>query len=232
MRIFWLMNCLALLLPGVALAETMYLRAQPSVALLSSPALEAPVTRRLTPGDSVSVLLRENGFAQVQTGDGAQGWLREADLTSTAPPAQRVAALEQENAELLRQLTASRNSLRNAQAELRQVRQSAEAVREAGQGKATDLETENAALQAALALRQQDMEKLQRRLTELEMAEEARRLLTTARPAISETLIRRYSTPELLAVAAFGGLLALLGLWTGMRASRRRLRRRYHGLEL
>lgn len=232
MRKIWLISWLALLLPGAALAETLYVRAQPSIALVSSPALEATVIRRLTPGDSVSVLARDGGFAQVQTADGAQGWLREADLTATVPPTQRVTALEQEVAELQRQLTTAQSGLRSAQAELRQARQAAETARNAGQGKAADLESENLTLQETLNARQQEIDRLQQRVAELEMAQEASRLLTTARPAMTETIARRYSPSELLAMAGFGIALALLGLWAGTSASRRRLRRRYHGLEL
>lgn len=232
MRIFRLVSCLMLLVPGMALAETLYVRAQPSVALLSSPALEATVTRRLTPGDSISVLSRDTGYVQVQTADGTQGWLRESDVTDTVPPAQRVAALEQETAGLQRQLAAAQNSLRSTQAELRQARQAAETARDAGQGKAADLESENLALQETLATRQQEIDRLQQRVAELEMAQEASRLLTATRPTVSESIARRYSAREMLAFAGSGVLLAMLGMWAGSSASRRRLRRRYNGLEL
>ena len=108
MRILLSILGMALLSGGAnAAVETLYVKAQPSVALTAAPAPDAVTVRRLTPGDALTVVGRQPGFVNVQLADGVQGWLRDADVTNTAPPAQRVATLEQESAELRRQLAAA-----------------------------------------------------------------------------------------------------------------------------
>lgn len=221
------------LLPDAFAAEeeSLYVRAQPAVALLSTPSAEAVIVRRLTPGDSVTVLGREAGFVNVQAGPVA-GWMRETDLTAAVPPTQRVAQLETELADVRRQLSVAGNTLRNAQAELQQARQSAAAARDSGADRAAEILAERDTLKTTLAAAQAQIETLSTRLAELEMAREAAQLLAEQQPATIDRYRGRFSNQELLSAALGAVFFALLGMWLGTMRWQRRLRQRYHGLEL
>lgn len=233
----WIGVLLVLLLAPAAQSaeETLYVRAQASVAVLSTPAAEATIVRRLTPGDSVAVLGREAGFVHVRVNDTTQGWMRETDLTAVAPPAQRVAQLEGQVDELRQQRDAAQASLRRAQSELQQAQQAqqaAAAARNSGADETSALQAERDALQQSLAASNAELASLRTRVAELEMAREAAELLAEQQPAAADFGQQRFSRTELVIAAATALLLAFAGIWVGMSSSRRRLRQRYHGLEL
>jgi len=222
-----------LLAPFVQAAdETLYVRAQPSVALLSAPAADAVITHRLAPGDAVTVLGREAGFVNVQTGGDILGWMRETDLTAVVPAAQSVGQLENQAGELRRQLAAAQNALRTAQAELQQARQAAAAARSSGTNETAALTAERDALRQALDASSAELEPLRTRLAELEMAQDAAQLLAQRQPAGHRVMQNRFSPKELAITGIIAALLLLSGVWLGISTSRRRLRQRYHGLDL
>lgn len=216
--------------------ETLYLRAQPSTALLATPAATAAAIRQLTPGDAVTVLGREAGFVNVQAADGVQGWLRETDLTSVAPAAMRVAELEREAARLREDLAGARDSLEATEARLRQARQATASARENGADESAALEAETADLRAKLAVATDEIARLEAQLTQIatdrQAAREAAELLAARQPAEDSLDASRFSNIELAVGAAAALGLALLGVWFGTATARRKMRRRYHGLEL
>lgn len=214
--------------------ETLYVRAQPSVGLFTTPAADAVIVRQLTPGDPVTVINRQGGFVNVRVDSGVEGWLRETDLTAVVPATRRVGELEAEVNDLRRQLAAAQSTLRTTQNELRQARNVASAASDSESEQIGTLTAERGRLEAELATAQAEAEAvaLQERVTELEMAQSAARLLAERQPATNSLAGNRYSTSE-LAIAGFAALvLTLLGTWLGTASARRRLRRRYHGLEL
>lgn len=227
--LFWLGLALAF---DTNAAEALYVRAQPTVPLLVSPSPEAVVVRRLAPGDPLGVLGRENGFVNVQTADGVTGWMRETELTAIAPPAARVAELERELASLRSQLAETQSALQNAQARLRQAQLAANDARASEADELAALTAERDRLQQTLAERDTALQALHNRVAELEMAREAARLLAEQRGR-EPSGISSARTPLELGLAGAAGLgLALLGAWFGNAIARRRLRHRYHGLEL
>ncbi|MBW3566671.1 MAG: TIGR04211 family SH3 domain-containing protein [Proteobacteria bacterium] len=212
--------------------ETLYVRAQPSVGLFTTPAADAVIVRQLTPGDPVTVINRQGGFVNVRVDSGVEGWLRETDLTAVVPATRRVGELEAEVNDLRRQLAAAQSTLRTTQNELRQARNVASAASDSESEQIGTLTAERGRLEAELATAQAEAVALQERVTELEMAQSAARLLAERQPATNSLAGNRYSTSE-LAIAGFAALvLTLLGTWLGTASARRRLRRRYHGLEL
>ena len=224
---------LMLVVPNLHAAdETLYVRAQASVGLFTTPAADAVITRRLTPGDPVTVINRQGGFVNVEVESGVQGWLRETDLTAVAPASRQVTELETQVENLRQQLAAAQADLRTAQNELRQARNAASAASSSESGEIAALTTERDRLAAELETTRAEVVTLRERVTELEMAQSAARLLAEHQPAAASLKGRRYSAAELAAAGVAALLLALLGTWFGTASARRRLRRRYHGLEL
>lgn len=230
----WIGILLVLLLAPIAHSaeETQYVRAQASVAVLSTPAAEATIVRRLTPGDSVTVLGREAGFINVRVNDATQGWMRETDLTAVAPPAQRFAQLEGQADELRQQRDAAQAALRKAQFELQQAQQLVATARNSGANEAATLLAERDSLQQTLDARNAELATMRTRIVELEMAREAAELLAEQQPAARGFSQQRFSRAELVIAAGAALLLVFAGMWAGGSSSRRRLRQRYHGLEL
>lgn len=230
----WIGILLALLIAPVVQAaeEALYVRAQATIAVLSTPAADATIVRRLAPGDSVGVLGREGGFVHVQINETTQGWMRETDLTAVAPPAQRIAELEGQADELRQQRDAAQASLRRAQADLQQARQSIAAAQDSGADEAAQLLAERDALQQSLTASTAELSELRARNAEQEMARQAAELIAEQQPASTNFSEQRFSRVELAIAAAAALLLAFAGIWIGTSASRRRLRQRYHGLEL
>lgn len=219
-----------------ATPEILYLRAQPSIPLFPAPSATAVPVRQMTPGVAVTVLGREAGFVNVRAPDGVQGWLRETDLTGVAPPGARVPELEREAARLRGDLAAAQEALRASEARLRQARQATASARESGADASAALEAENTALREQLAAANAEAAQIRARLaqieTEREAAREAAALLAARQPPADSSGIARFSGIELAAGAGGAIGVALLGAWLGAVTARRRLRRRYHGLEL
>lgn len=215
--------------------ETLYVRIEPSVALLAMPSDTATPAGELAPGDAVTVLGRQAGFVNVRAG-GVQGWLRETELTSVAPPAARVAELEQELSRLRAELATARDALDAAEARLRQAREAAANARASGADASAALQAENTALREQLAAAGNEVSRLKARLAEIEtnreVAREAAQLLAAQQPAEGSIESPRFSRVEIGAGLAAAIGLPLLGVWFGISIARRRLRRRYHGLEL
>lgn len=219
-----------------AATETLYLRAQASIPLLATPSATAVAVRQMTPGDAVTVLGRQAGFVNVQAADGVQGWLRETDLTAVAPPTARVAELEREADRLRGELASTQDSLDAAEGRLRQARQAAASARESGADQSATLQAENTGLREQLATAADEISRLETRLTEIETAQrvarESAELLASRQPPEESLVSSRFSNLELIAGAAAALGLVLFGVWFGTASARRRLRRRYHGLEL
>lgn len=218
-----------------AAEETLYVRTQPSVGLFTTPAADAVIVRRLTPGDPVTVITRQDGFVNVRAGAGIEGWLRETDLTAVVPATQRVGQLETEVNNLRQQLATAQSTLRTTQAELRQAKNAAAAASAANASESDEiriLTAERDRLEAELTTSRAEAVALQERASELQMAQSAARLLAEQQPATRSLAGNRYSTSELAAAGFAALVLTLLGTWLGTVSARRRLRRRYHGLEL
>lgn len=216
--------------------ETLYVHAAPSVPLLATPSPTAVVIRELAPGDALTVVGREAGFVNVQAADGIRGWLSETDLSATPPPAARVAELEQEVSRLGAELAAAKQALATSETRLRQARQAAAGARESGAEAATALQGENAALREDLARALADAEALESRLAAIEAdrqaALDAAELLAATQPPDDTRTGATALTRQVAAGLGMAILLTLLGAWLGHARARRRLRRRYHGLEL
>lgn len=228
----------ALLLMPVAQAavETAYVRAQPAVPLFSTPSADAVVIRQLTPGDALVVLARQPGFVNVQLADGVQGWVRDTDQTASAPGGARVAALEEETVRLGADLATARSELATAQARLRQAQQATASARDSGADQAAALQAERDRLQEQLAAAETSLGRLRNRVAELEMAQQmnqdAARLLASRQPEEAGGSAARFAARDIAVAAILAVGIALLGAWFGMLNARRRLSRRYHGLEL
>ena len=226
-----LMMCLLPLFVQAA-EETLFLRAQATIPLLSTAGADATILRRLTPGESVQVVMRQGGMVNVTLADGTQGWLRETDLTAVAPPAARLATLEAQLDELRAQLAASQVTLRDTQTQLRRAQAAASSAQDAGASETAELAAERDRLARALEENRAALATTRSRLAELEMAQEAQRLLANTRPETESDLSSRFETREVLFAGVLALILALGGAWLGSSAVHRRLRQRYHGLEL
>lgn len=215
-----------------AAEETLYIRAQPSVGLFTTPAADAVIVRRLTPGDPVTVQTRQAGFVNVRIGAGIEGWLRETDLTAVVPATQRVGQLETEVNKLRQQLATAQSTLLTTRGALRQAQSSAAVANASDSDEIRTLTADRGRLAAELSTSQSEVATLQKKVTELEMAQSAARLLAEQQPATRSLGGNWYSTSVLASAGIAALALTLLGTWLGTVTARRRLRRRYHGLEL
>lgn len=219
-------------MPEQPAVEILFVRPQPSVPMLSTPAANGIVVRQLSPGDRVTVLGRQAGFVNVQAADGVQGWLGETALTRAAPPAARVTELEQDLEQLRGELAAAQGRLRTTQARLRQAEESAAAARASGSDRSAQLEAANRDLQSALDAATARAQRLEADAAQLRLAQQAAQLLAARQPTGAALESSRFSRAELASAAAAALALVLAGAWFGAARTRRRLRQRYHGMEL
>jgi SH3 domain protein len=98
---------------GIALASGAAARAEPHwvqgapIELRSGGSLGYRVVGVLGPGERVEVLQQGNGWAEVRTSSGKEGWLVSEHLSPVAPPLERVNQLEQEAARMRVELAAA-----------------------------------------------------------------------------------------------------------------------------
>lgn len=95
----WIL-ALAWLVAGAASAEDVWVRGAP-LNLRSGAGTEFRILASTQPGERLTVLKRGDGWTQVRTESGKEGWIVEGYLDTTAPPTLRLAELEAE-AERLR----------------------------------------------------------------------------------------------------------------------------------
>lgn len=88
------------LLPLVAVAEEAgWVRGAP-LPLRRGAGVKFGFTRSVKVGDKLTILSRGDGWTQVRTSDGTEGWIAAGYLDATAPPTTRLAELEAETTQL------------------------------------------------------------------------------------------------------------------------------------
>lgn len=232
MRAFLVLICLGLAaFVANAADETLYVRARPVVPLLAAPQAAAAPVRQLPPGEAVTVLGRSAGFVNVRLADGTLGWLQETDLSAAVPASQRLVQLEGDNARLQQELAAAKAAARRAEERQRQAEAAVASARADGADTTAELVAERDRLAGQLAARDAELTELTSQLAELEMAQEATKLLAAQR-AESAAQGPELSARQAVVLGATGLALAVLAAWAGASNARRRIRRRYHGIEL
>lgn len=206
--------------------------------LLAAPAPDALAAGQVSPGDRVTVLERQAGFVNVQAGDGTQGWLAEDHLTVSPPADIRVAELEEENSGLQEQLSQLneqinqlRTQLNRAQSQARNAETALNSAQNNSGERIAELEAANGKLKKSMLGAEAETQALLERVAQLEMAQGASRLLAESQNAVDES--RHVWDWQATGVASGIGIaLLLIGGIGGAQWNVRRLRRRYHGLEL
>lgn len=99
-----------------AIAADLYVTDQLEITLRSGPSLNNKILRMLSSGTPVQELQVSEGWAQVRTPDGSEGWVVERYLTREPPKGPRLDAAQRELAKLrdeVQQLQASLESARS-----------------------------------------------------------------------------------------------------------------------
>lgn len=222
---------------ALAAPETRFVRHQPSIPLVSDPGAEAVIVKRLTPGEIVTVLGEQGDFVNVSS-EGTSGWVRNTDLTTELPPSrlveqaqselaaseEKVSGLEREVASLQQQLRSARANARNAQQDLEATESSQ--TEELNETKLRVDELSEQLQQANTAL-----EESRQRISELEMARSASKLLAQTPARSAETSSALFGKTLVYSIGAGAGLF-VLGLLLGILWRNRQLRKRYYGMEL
>lgn len=105
----------ALALAGEPTGDTVYLAPRQTLPLLAQPALGTTTGRSVSTEDALLVVARQGEFLQVRTPDGALGWVRTVNTTTSAPRSETAARAE--NAELANQVRTLDEQIRAFQAE-------------------------------------------------------------------------------------------------------------------
>ena len=177
MRLRWVgVLFVALVVAAQALAqtETRYVTDRTQVELRRGPSTEYRILRYLEAGDRVQVLEQNEGFSRVKVGEGdTEGWIPSASLIAepiardrlaaaernAATARERTTALEQQNRELERNLSATRAELEQTKASHGTVSRELADIRTAS-ANVVKLHDDNASLQQRLVQRDLEVEQL------------------------------------------------------------------------
>lgn len=129
-RNLWLGSCLALIcwlgvLGGIGIAHagpTRYVTDEFKITLRSGAGKQYRILDLLPTGTSVEVLSTENGWTQVSTGNGRQGWVPSQYLIGHPPAADRLQQVSTELAKMHAQDNQTRQQLETSQQQLAQAR--------------------------------------------------------------------------------------------------------------
>lgn len=129
-RNLWLGSCLALIcwlgvLGGISIAyagSTRYVTDVFKITLRSGAGKQYRILDLLPTGTSVEVLSADNGWTQVSTGDGRQGWVPSQYLIGHPPAADRLQQVSTELAKVHAQDNQTRQQLEASQQQLAQAR--------------------------------------------------------------------------------------------------------------
>ena len=210
--------------------EIRFVAKSPSVALLQAATPEAPILMRLTPGEQVVVLGRGDGFVNVRTVSGMEGWLASSDVTAETPAEDRLVAATAEIEELEATVADLQRQLRNARAQAQRASQQLDNSQDSAAAEVTRLQEELEAAGNELATLRERNAALQSEVAEYEMAEESRRLLARTAEDDSNATGTLENYRWWLAMVAAALLLA--GFVGGYVLKTRRVRARFHGLEI
>lgn len=210
--------------------ETRYVAKQASVALLATPSPEAVILARLVPDEPVTLLGESTGYLNVRTVSGMEGWLNETAVTAEVPAGERLEDARTRIAELEGSIENLQRQLRNAQA---QARQASTALDNRQQDAQAEVERLQAALQQAQAEASELRDRnnvLEADIADYELAEQSRQLLARARPVDQDdSYLSELDLPVITAIAA---VFLLAGFVVGYLVKARRIRRRFHGMEI
>jgi SH3 domain protein len=177
MRLRWVgVLFVALVVAAQALAqtETRYVTDRTQVELRRGPSTEYRILRYLEAGDRVVVLEQNEGFSRVKVGDGdTEGWIPSASLIAepiardrlaaaernAATARERTTALEAQNRELERNLSATRTELEQTKASHGTVSRELADIRTAS-ANVVKLHDDNTSLQQRLVQRDLEVEQL------------------------------------------------------------------------
>ena len=177
MRLRWVgVLFVALVVAAQALAqtETRYVTDRTQVELRRGPSTEYRILRYLEAGDRVQVLEQNAGFSRVKVGEGdTEGWIPSASLIAepiardrlaasernAATARERTTALEEQNRELERNLSATRAELEQTKASHGTVSRELADIRTAS-ANVVKLHDDNASLQQRLVQRDLEVEQL------------------------------------------------------------------------
>jgi uncharacterized protein YgiM (DUF1202 family) len=129
---------------GAAHAETAWVRGEVRLNLRAGPGTKYRILRVAKTGDSVTVMKRGDGWTQVSTPDGQEGWIPEGFLASQPPASVRLIRLESDLQDLRRRL----DSITKEAAQLREANESLTARDDEQQASIRELSAENLDLKA------------------------------------------------------------------------------------
>ncbi len=114
-------------LPALAVAETLYISAEPQIPLRDSPCATCTVVHPgLVPGTPLTVVASENDWTQVTTDEGLTGWLPQVYLTDEHSATESLGAedrsVHEENIRLKNRLAEATSTNEELQVELSTVR--------------------------------------------------------------------------------------------------------------
>lgn len=210
--------------------DTRYVAKQARVALLESPAPESVILARLTPDETVTVLGESEGYVNVRTVSGMEGWLNANDVSTDVPAAERLGTAQTRIAELESTIASLQRQLRNAQAQARQASATLDDRQQGAQAEVERLQVELQQARAEAETLRNNNSELQASIADYELAEQSRQLLADTRPVDqADSLLRQFDLPIALGIAAF---FLLVGFITGYQVKARRIRRRFHGMNV
>jgi SH3 domain protein len=95
---------LALLVPSIGLAETLYVTDTLRLSLYQEPGGNAEVIKLMTSGDALEVLEKKGAYARVRTAQGEEGWAKLGFLVAEKPAVLIIEEAEAEKARLQSQI--------------------------------------------------------------------------------------------------------------------------------
>lgn len=99
-----LLLVLALLVPSIGLAETLYVTDTLRLSLYQEPGGNAEVIKLMKSGDALEVLEKKGAYAHVRTAQGEEGWAKLGFLVAEKPAVLIIEEAEAEKARLQRQI--------------------------------------------------------------------------------------------------------------------------------
>lgn len=194
------------LISGGVLAETVYVHDQLRLGVRGAPDAAEKSIAVVKTGDALEVLGEQDGFIQIRTESGVEGWVSQGYVSPEPPAAILLQAAQQELAKLKNQQTPLQQQLAQAQQKVEQQQQQ-------------------------LAQLTDEKEKLQQQLGQGDAAAEEK--AATEGPAKQEPAKQEAGLPH---PALIGLMLLMVGLITGLiigvRWKARRVAERIGGLEI
>lgn len=194
--------------------EFAYVTDSLQLRVYSSASAESEVLQTIDSGDSLEVLVTEDGFSQVTTYDGTVGWVKSAFLVEEPPAKLLYYSVSEKNKELEAEIESLKNSLQTNSTPITSERDT----------------TQIKDLQAVIEQQQKTNQKLQQLLDNnaAEIGENAQSFSDTYAVASNNQAMQWLVSYKWWLVGVTSALL-LFGFLLGMKLSSRRMTKRLHG---